>query len=146
MTLKPDGGTRKISIHEFYRLPGDTPQIETVLEHGELITHVELPPSPEGARQQYRKVRDRASYAFATVSVAAVLVRDGGRVTGGRVAFGGLAPRPWRVEAAEGEVGRGADAVADIALAGARPTEHNAYKLPLVRRTLAATFAEVTRS
>ena len=144
-TVRPDGTTRAIPIAELHRLPGATPEIETSLMPGELITAVTLP-APVPGVHIYRKVRDRASYAFATVSVAAVLARDGGRVTGGRVAFGGLAPKPWRVEAAEGEIGRGAEAVADLVLAGSRPTEHNAYKLPLVRRTLAATFAEAARS
>ena len=144
-TVRPDGATRAIPVAELHRLPGATPEVETSLAPGELITAVTLPPPVAGVHI-YRKVRDRASYAFAAVSVAAVLVRDGGHVTGGRVAFGGLAPKPWRVEAAEDEVGRGADAVAEIALAGARPTEHNAYKLPLVHRTLAATFADVARS
>ena len=144
-TVRPDSTTRAIPIAELHRLPGATPEIETSLMPGELITAVALP-APVPGVHIYRKVRDRASYAFATVSVAAVLVREGKRVTAGRLAFGGLAPKPWRVETAEGEIGRGADAVADIALAGARPTEHNAYKLPLVRRTLAAAMAEAARS
>ena len=149
-TVTPDGTGRAVPVADLHRLPSDAPHVETSLALGELITAVTLPP-PVAGLHVYRKVRDRASYAFATVSVAAVLVRDGGRITGGRitggrVAFGGLAAKPWRVEAAEAEMGRGADAVADVALAGARPTEHNAYKLPLVRRTLAATFAEAARN
>ena len=144
-TALPDGTGRAIPVADLHRLPGATPEVETSLAPGELVTAVTLPPPVAGVHV-YRKVRDRASYAFAAVSVAAVLVRGGGRVTSGRVAFGGLAPKPWRVEAAEAEMGRGADAVADVALAGARPTQHNAFKLPLVRRTLAATFAEAARS
>ena len=144
-TVTPDGIGRAFPVADLHRLPGDAPHVETSLAPGELITAVTLPPPVAGVHI-YRKVRDRASYAFATVSVAAVLARNDGHLTGGRVAFGGLAPKPWRVEAAEGEIGRGAEAVADIALAGAKPTERNAYKLPLVRRTLAATFAEAGRN
>ncbi len=135
-TVSPDGATRSIPIAEFHRLPGDTPEVETALRPAELITAVTLP-KPLGGRHVYRKVRDRASYAFATVSVAAVIGGDGRN----RFAFGGLAHKPWRVEAAEAESGRGADAVADGVLAGATPTRENAFKLPLLRRTLAATLA-----
>lgn len=136
-TVRPDGTTRRIAIADFHRLPGDRPQIETVLAPGELVTAVVLP-APLGGRHVYRKVRDRASYAFALVSVAAVVQRDGS----GRVALGGVAPRPWRVEAAETELPRGAGAVSERLLAGARPTADNAFKLPLVERTLAAVLAE----
>src|SRR5262249_48195032 len=99
-TVAPDGSTRAISIDELYRPPGDTPHIETVLTPGELIVSVLLPPPPAG-RQVYRKVRDRASYAFALVSVAAILDVDGDRVRAARVAFGGLSYKPWRATAAE---------------------------------------------
>ncbi|HYF55453.1 MAG TPA: xanthine dehydrogenase family protein subunit M [Salinarimonas sp.] len=136
-TIKPDGATRAVPIAEFHRLPGDTPHIETALEPGELITAVALPP-PTGGTQVYRKVRDRASYAFALVSVAAIVRRDGT----GRVALGGVAHKPWRVEAAEAELPRGAKPVAERLLADARPTRDNAFKLPLVERTLAAVLAE----
>ena len=136
-TVRPDGSVRSIPIAEFHRLPGDTPHIETVLERGELITAVTLP-RPVGGRQSYRKVRDRASYAFALVSVAAVVQRDGT----GRVALGGVAHKPWRVEAAEAEMPRGAKAVAAQLLAGARTTHDNAFKLPLAERTLAAVLSE----
>ncbi len=135
-TVSPGGQTRSIPIAEFHRLPGDTPQADTTLKGDELITSVTLP-KPLGGRHVYRKVRDRASYAFATVSVAAVIAADGKA----RFAFGGLAHKPWRVEAAEAEFGRGTDAVAEAALAGAKPTKDNAFKLPLVRRTLAAAVA-----
>jgi len=100
VTLKPDGDRRRIAISDFYRLPGDTPQIETVLEAGELITHVELPPPPKGI-QLYRKVRDRASYAFALVSVAGIISVEGGKIASAALAFGGLAPMPWRNPAVE---------------------------------------------
>jgi xanthine dehydrogenase YagS FAD-binding subunit len=136
-TVKPDGSARRIPIAEFHRLPGDTPHIENALEPGELITAVTLPP-PIGGRQIYRKVRDRASYAFALVSVAAVVQRDGTA----RVALGGIAHKPWRVEAAEAETPRGAKPTMAAILAGARPTHDNAFKLPLAERTLGAVLAE----
>jgi xanthine dehydrogenase YagS FAD-binding subunit len=136
-TVRADGTTRSIPIAEFYRLPGDTPQIETALTPGELITAVTLP-KPVGGTHIYHKVRDRASYAFALVSVGAIVQRDGT----GRVALGGVAHRPWRLEAAEAEMPRGSKAVTEKLLAGARPTHENAFKLPLVERTLAAALAE----
>ncbi|MBR0553715.1 FAD binding domain-containing protein [Stakelama marina] len=136
-TVKPDGKTRAIPIADFHRLPGDTPQIETNLQPGECITAVTLP-RPIGGKHVYHKVRDRASYAFALISVAAV-VRDDGT---GRLAFGGLAHKPWRVEAAEAKIGDGAKAVTDIALAGAKTTPQNAFKLPLVERTLGGILTE----
>jgi xanthine dehydrogenase YagS FAD-binding subunit len=136
-TVKPDGSTRSIPIADFHRLPGDTPQIETVLEKGELITAVTLP-KPVGGTQVYRKVRDRASYAFALVSVAAIVQKDGT----GRVALGGVAHKPWRVEAAEAAMPKGAKAVMADLLQGARPTDDNRFKLPLAERTLAAVLTE----
>jgi xanthine dehydrogenase YagS FAD-binding subunit len=136
-TVRPDGTNRSIPIAEFYRLPGDTPQIETTVQPGELITAVTLP-KPVGGTHIYHKVRDRASYAVALVSVGAIVQRDGT----GRVALGGVAHRPWRVEAAEAEMPRGAKAVTEKLLAGGRPTRENAFKLPLVERTLAAVMAE----
>jgi xanthine dehydrogenase YagS FAD-binding subunit len=136
-TVRPNGTARSIPIAELYRLPGDTPEVETTLEPGELITAVTLP-KPVGGKHIYRKVRDRASYAFALVSVGAIVQRDGS----GRVALGGVAHKPWRVEAAEAEMPRGAKAVTAQLLAGAKPTHENAFKLPLVERTLAAALAE----
>ncbi|WOH50297.1 xanthine dehydrogenase family protein subunit M [Bradyrhizobium sp. sBnM-33] len=136
-TVRPDGARRAIPIAEFYRLPGDTPHIETTLMPGELITAVTLP-KPVGGKQIYRKVRDRASYAFALVSVAAIVQGDGT----GRIALGGVAHKPWRVEAAEAQMPRGAKAVAAQLLAGARPTRENAFKLALAERTLGAVLAE----
>ena len=129
--------TRAIPIAEFHRLPGDTPHIETALQPGELITAVTLP-RPIGGTHAYHKVRDRASYAFALVSVAAVIQPDGSA----RFAVGGVAPKPWRVEAAEAQLGLGAKAASAQLMAGARPTEENAFKVPLVERTLAAVMAE----
>lgn len=136
-TMTADGDRRMIPIEEFHLLPGDTPQIETVLRKGEIITAVILPP-PVGGLQIYRKVRDRASYAFALISVAAVIQPDGT----GRVALGGLAHKPWRVEEAEAHLPDGARATASVLLAEARPTEQNRYKLDLVERTLGAVIAE----
>ena len=135
-TVKPDGSMRVIPIAAFHRLPGSTPHIETALEPGELITSVKLP-KPAGGAHAYRKVRDRSSYAFALVSVATIIQPDGS----GRVALGGVAHKPWRVEAAEQHMPSGAKAVADRLLAGARPTDDNAFKITLVQRTLAAAMA-----
>lgn len=136
-TVRPDGKTRKIPMADFHRLPGNTPHVETALASGELITSVTLP-KPVGGTHIYRKVRDRASYAFALVSVGAIVQRDGT----GRVAVGGVAHKPWRVEAAEAELPRGAKATAARLLAGAQPTHDNEFKLALVERTLAAVLAE----
>jgi xanthine dehydrogenase YagS FAD-binding subunit len=136
-TVQPDGGTRTIPIADFHRLPGTTPHIEHALQPGELITGVTLP-RPSGGVHVYRKVRDRASYAFALVSVAVIVQADGS----GRVALGGVAPKPWRMPAADASMPRGATAVAEQLLAGARPSAESAFKLPLVQRTLASVLAE----
>jgi xanthine dehydrogenase YagS FAD-binding subunit len=133
-TIDPEGATRAIPIADFHKLPGDTPHVETALAPNELITAVTLP-APLGGKHVYRKVRDRASYAFANVSVAAV-IGDGFQ----RFAFGGLAHKPWRVEAAE--QASGAAAIADIVLDGARTTPLNAFKSVLTRRTLNAVLRE----
>jgi xanthine dehydrogenase YagS FAD-binding subunit len=139
-TVKPDGSQRSIPIAELYRLPGDTPHIETTLVPGELIVAVTLP-KPVGGKHTYHKVRDRASYAFALISVGAIVKEDGT----GRVALGGLAPKPWRVEAADAELSSGAKAVTTKLLAGAKTTRENAFKLPLVERTLSAVLDEARR-
>lgn len=136
-TVKPDGTARAIPLANFHVLPGDAPHVESVLETGELITAVTLP-APVGGRHIYHKVRDRASYAFALVSIGAIVQRDGS----GRVAVGGIAHKPWRVEAAEAAMPRGAKAVAEGLLAGAKPTRDNAFKLTLVERTLGAVLAQ----
>jgi len=136
-TVRPNGLTRTIPIVELHRLPGNTPHVEHTLEPGELITAVTLP-RPVGGTQVYRKVRDRASYAFALVSVAAIVQRDGT----GRVALGGVAHKPWRVETAERDMPRGAKAVTAGLLSGARTTHDNAFKVPLVERTLASVLNE----
>ena len=140
-TIAPSGQARSIPIADFHRLPGDTPHIDTVLAPGELITAVVLP-KPVGGRQVYEKVRDRASYAFALVSIAAVIHPDGT----GRVAVGGVAHKPWRVEAAEAAMPQGAKAVTARLLQGARPTEDNAFKVPLVERALAGVIDEARRA
>ncbi|WEF32904.1 FAD binding domain-containing protein [Pseudoduganella chitinolytica] len=139
-TVKPDGTTRVIPIADFHRLPGSTPHVEHTLAPGELITAVTLP-KPVGGRQFYRKVRDRASYAFALVSVAAIVQPDGR----GSVALGGVAHKPWRVPAADAQLPRGSQAVVDQLLAGAKTTSENAFKIPLVRRTLDAVLAEAKK-
>lgn len=135
-TVQADGTTRQIPIADFHSLPGDTPHIETTLASGELITAVTLPRPIEGV-QVYRKVRDRASYAFALVSVAAIVQQDGA----GRVALGGVAPKPWRVESCEFSMARGAKAVVKELLADAKPTTENEFKITLVERTLDAILA-----
>ncbi|GGR19436.1 FAD binding domain-containing protein [Deinococcus ruber] len=134
-TVQVDGTTRRLPIAEFYRLPGTTPHIENALEPGELITAVTLP-RPLGGVHLYRKVRDRASYAFAEVSLAAVLTENRAYL-----AFGGVAPLPWRNEAAE-ETGGSAEAMFETIFAGATPTTQNAFKLPLARRLLAAALEQ----
>ena len=135
-TVRPDGTTRSIPIADFYTLPGKSPHVETVLLRDELITAVTLP-KPAGGVHIYQKVRDRASYAFALVSVGAVVQRDGS----GCVALGGVAPKPWRVEAADAALPRGAKPVAERLLAGAKTTRENAFKVLLVERTLDAVLS-----
>lgn len=127
-TISPDGSQRKIPLADLHRLPGNTPHIETNLRAGELITHVTLP-RPVGGKQSYTKVRDRSSYAFATVSLAAIQLPDGRF----QFAFGGLAPKPWRVESAEGNAPQ-----AEQILAGARTTPQNAFKKILATRLIAS--------
>lgn len=136
-TVDAAGKERTIAIADFYRAPGKTPHLETALAPGELVTAVTLP-KPVGGTHVYHKVRDRASYAFALIAVGAIVQRDGS----GRVALGGVGYKPWRVEAAEAELPRGAKAVTAKLLAGAKPSHENAYKLPLVERTLAGVLAQ----
>ncbi|MCK7625525.1 xanthine dehydrogenase family protein subunit M [Streptomyces sp. RS10V-4] len=132
-------GERTVPAADFHRLPGDTPERDTEIRLGELLTAVDLPPPAPGARSRYRKARDRASYAFALASVAAVLAVRDGTVAHAALAFGGLAHRPWRARAAE-DVLRGAPATedtfaraADAELAAARPLRDNGFKVPLAR-------------
>ncbi len=148
--LRSASGERTVALCDLHRLPEDRPDLETVLEPGELITAVELPPSPIAAHSAYRKVRDRSSYAFALVSVAAALSLDGDTVSDVRLALGGVAAKPWRAWRAE-EALRGRPATqdsflqaADAELAGARPLAGNAFKVDLTRRTLAAVLNQLT--
>ena len=147
----PDG-RRTVPLTEFHRLPGDTPDVETVLAPGELITSVELPAAPANARSTYRKVRDRASYAFALVSVAAVLRVTDGRIAEVRIALGGVAPKPWRTLEAEGALigATPGEAVfarsADIALSGATTRPGNAFKPELARRTIVAVLQDLAEA
>jgi xanthine dehydrogenase YagS FAD-binding subunit len=149
VTALPDGEERRIALGDLYRLPGDTPEIETNLRPGELIVAIELPAPPPG-RQLYRKVRDRASYAFALVSVAAAVAVEDGVVTSARLAFGGLASMPWRSAEAEAAlVGKPAgteafEAAADALLRAARGYGHNDFKIVLARRTLIACLRDLT--
>ena len=136
-TVGPAGARRSIPIADFHRLPGETPHVENALQPGELIASVTLP-KPLGGTHVYRKLRDRASYAFALVSVAAVFGGEGKA----RFAFGGIAPKPWRVDAADAAAGKGAAAVAEAALAGARPTAQNGFKQQLTAKTLASIFRQ----
>jgi len=143
------GGERRMKLTELHRLPGDRPEIETTLKPGELITAIELPPLPIAARSTYRKVRDRSSYAFALVSVAAALEVEGGIVRDVRLALGGVAHKPWRARKAE-EMLRGgtADATAFQAaamaeLADATPLQGNAFKVELARRTIVAVLDQL---
>jgi xanthine dehydrogenase YagS FAD-binding subunit len=148
-TVAVGGETRSIPIDALYRAPGDTPDIKTVLAPGELIRSVVLPPPPPG-RQIYRKVRDRASYAFALVSVAAIVAHDNNHVQAARVAFGGLSYKPWRSADAEATLAGAPltrasyDAAGTAALKNAHGYGQNDFKIPLARRTLRATLAQAT--
>jgi xanthine dehydrogenase YagS FAD-binding subunit len=148
VTAIAGGEGRRIALGDLYRLPGDTPEIETVLRDGELITAIDIPAPPAG-RQLYRKVRDRASYAFALVSIAAVVAVEDGTITSAALAFGGLAPMPWRSAEAEAAlVGRRAgtaafEAAADALLRDARGHGHNDFKIVLARRTLIASLRDL---
>jgi xanthine dehydrogenase YagS FAD-binding subunit len=144
--LGPEGHERRVPMPGLHRLPGAEPDRDTVLAPGELITAVELPPLPFAARSRYRKVRDRASYAFAVTSIAAAVDIEGGTIRDCRIAFGGLAHVPWRAEAAEASL-RGAGAgeaafatAADAELAQARPLPDNGFKLALARNLLVRTL------
>ena len=149
VTLEGQGGSREIALVDLHRLPGGAPQIETELEPGELITAVTLPPNGFGARSSYRKVRDRASYAFALVSLAAGLELEGGAIHDVRLALGGVAHKPWRARAAEAVL-RGGPATearfreaADAELAGAVGLKDNAFKIELARRVMVDALAKL---
>jgi xanthine dehydrogenase YagS FAD-binding subunit len=143
----PDG-SRSVPLGELHRLPGDEPQLDTTLAHGELITAVDLPPAT--GRSAYRKVRDRASYAFALVSVAAVLDVADRKVADVRIALGGVAHKPWRAATAEARLLGGPAtkdafrAAAEAELEAAAPSEDNAFKVPLVRNTIVAVLCALS--
>jgi xanthine dehydrogenase YagS FAD-binding subunit len=148
--LQSASGERTVALCDLHRLPEDRPDLETVLEPGELITAVQLPASAIAANSTYRKVRDRASYAFALVSVAAALELDGDAIADARLALGGVAPKPWRAWRAE-EALRGRPATeatfiqaADAELADAHPLAGNAFKVDLTRRTVAAVLQQLS--
>ena len=149
--LGADSTTRSVAIGDFYRLPGNTPNLETVLRPGEMITAVVLPPAPSG-NQLYRKVRDRASYEFALVSVAVIVASDRGHITTARVAFGGVAHKPWRSSEAEAALaGRPADmstywTAAEAAMKDAVGRGQNDFKIELAKRTLCRTLANAVQN
>ncbi len=148
--LGADGAARRVAIDDFYRLPDETPHIETVLKPGEMITGVVLPPPPPG-RELYRKVRDRASYEFALVSVAVIVAAEKGTIASARVGFGGVAHKPWRSAEAEAALtGRPATmatyrAAAEAAMKGAVGRGHNDFKIELAKRTLCRTLANAVQ-
>jgi xanthine dehydrogenase YagS FAD-binding subunit len=143
-------GKRTIAFADFHKLPGDTPNIENALEPGELVTYVDLPKLPDGARSVYLKLRDRASYEFALASAAVVAKVEGGHIRYVRVAMGGVGTKPWRSHEAEAALaGRPANeasfrAAATAALAGAHPRTENAFKVELARRCLVRTLKMAT--
>jgi xanthine dehydrogenase YagS FAD-binding subunit len=149
-TRAPDGAERAIPIQDFHRLPASRPDVETALQRGELVTHVDLPPRAFAARSHYVKVRDRASYAFALASAAVAVDLDGKIIRDARVALGGIATKPWRSVEAEHElVGNAADVgtfrrAAAAALRSAAPRRDNAFKVELAQRTLIRALVEVT--
>ena len=147
--VRAAGGSRVVPLDELYRLPGDEPQRDTVLGPGELITAVELPPLPFARRSGYRKVRERASFSFAVVSVAAALDVVDGTVREARLALGGVAHKPWRCREAEAAL-QGAPATAeafvraaDAELAAARPLRDNGHKVPIARNTICTLLADL---
>lgn len=144
-------GTRTLGFGELHRLPGERPDLDTMLAPGELITAIELPPLQVAANSTYRKVRDRASYAFALISVAAALEMEGDRIADIKIAFGGVAHKPWRASKAEAALRGGPAteaafrAAAAAEFADARPLSHNAFKPALAARTLAAVLADLVK-
>ncbi|HEY9564373.1 MAG TPA: FAD binding domain-containing protein, partial [Nocardioides sp.] len=144
-------GERRVPFEDLHRLPGDRPDLDTALEHEDLIIAVELPFSDLAIRSTYRKVRDRASYAFALVSVAAAVQMDGDRVSDVRIAWGGVAHKPWRAHRAEAElIGRplteeAVRAAVDVELEDARTGEESAYKIPMLRNTTAVTLTRLAQ-
>jgi xanthine dehydrogenase YagS FAD-binding subunit len=150
-TLLPNGETRFLPISGFYLLPGATPHLETILEHGELITHIHLPITAVATHSHYLKVRDRASYEFALASAAVGLSLHNGVIAEARVALGGIATRPWRSPEAEAAlINQIASrptflAAANAALAAAQPQRHNAFKIDLASQTLILALEQITK-
>jgi xanthine dehydrogenase YagS FAD-binding subunit len=150
--IRGRSGERAVPIADFFRLPGTTPQTETVLDPGDLITHVSLPPPPRGARSAYLKLRDRASYEFALASAAVVMSVDRGRITRAQFAMGGIATRPWRVASIEAQLaGQKPDkavfrAAAEMLLHGAKPQSENGFKVELAKRCLVQAMATVSQA
>jgi xanthine dehydrogenase YagS FAD-binding subunit len=148
IVVEGEGGERRVPLEQFYLLPGARPERETTLAHGELVTAVEIPFAPVHERSRYLKVRDRASYEFALVSVACGVVLEDGRIREARLALGGIATIPWRAHEAEVQL-VGASATdetfaraARTALSGAQPRRHNAFKLELAQRTIVRALRE----
>ena len=151
-TLLPSGQSRHIPIGDFHLLPGETPHLETVVQHGELITHIHLPVTRLARHSHYLKVSDRASYEFALASAAVALSVDNGLITESRVALGGVATRPWRSKEAEASLLNQSPsaatflAAANAALAAARPQSQNGFKVGLARQTLIRALERLTES
>jgi xanthine dehydrogenase YagS FAD-binding subunit len=149
ITVKPDGTSRRIVFTDFHVVPGKTPQRETILEHGEMISHIELADLPATRNSHYLKVRDRASYEFAVASAAVGLELDGQTIRNARIGLGGVATKPWRsTEAEKALIGKPASTAtfktaAEAALASAKTYEHNAFKVPLAKRTLIEALEEL---
>jgi len=145
-------GERSVPIGDFHLLPGSTPERETVLEPGDLITQVTLPPTPPGARSLYLKLRDRASFEFALASTAVVVTMDGGKITRARIALGGVGTKPWRSPEAEAELtGQSAtqavfQKAAEAALRDAKPQSQNGFKVELAKRCLMHALKLVTET
>ncbi|RZM24722.1 MAG: xanthine dehydrogenase family protein subunit M [Pedobacter sp.] len=139
-TVNAKGDQRRLPIADFYRLPEDTPHLENILQQGEIITSVVLPP-PTGGKHIYQKIRDRASYAFATISVGAIIYPNGS----GKLALGGVAAKPWRIAEADALLSKGSKTVTERLLAGARPTKENQYKITLVERTIESVIQQAKR-
>jgi xanthine dehydrogenase YagS FAD-binding subunit len=150
ISMEGSAGKRDVAIWEFYKLPGDTPHVETVLQPGELITYVTLPAPRRGAKQVYLKLRDRASYEFALASAAVVAEVSAGKISYVRVALGGVGTRPWRAHEAEAELmGKAADAAvfaraAEAALHEAKPQTGNGFKVELAKRCMVHALAQAT--
>lgn len=150
--IQGNGAGRDVPIGEFFLLPGDTPHLETVVQPGELITHVDLPPALPGARSVYLKLRDRASYEFALASAAVVAVVEGGTLTDVRIAMGGIGTRPWRLPHVEQSLrGRPVSAqtfrnAAELAVRDAQPQSENGFKVELAKRCLAHALDLATRA